>query len=222
MVLLFLIVSMRSLVRPLLVFVPTVLGLLWSLPLGGALLGPLSPIAISAAAMLIGMGVDFAIHYLAPLPGPAALAGARAGGGTLSPPAQPAPHGRDDDDGGRVRGVLVSHFEGLRRLRGLLVLGLCGAFAATLVALPMLLLLLPAGRRRERSPVVAACERITGLARRLAGCRGDPGHGARAACWCCWCAGCRSSPIRRNCARPRSTRSCWRSKTRSASRPPPW
>lgn len=57
--------TLRSVFRPLLVLLPVGLGVFCSLPIGAALAGPLTPLAISAAAILIGLGVDFPIHWIA-------------------------------------------------------------------------------------------------------------------------------------------------------------
>ncbi len=56
--------STRSLLTPHLYLVPVVVGVLWAFGLGGPLLSPLSPLAVSAAAILMGLGVDASIHYL--------------------------------------------------------------------------------------------------------------------------------------------------------------
>ncbi|KAA3611761.1 MAG: hypothetical protein DWQ01_06670 [Planctomycetota bacterium] len=63
LVFLFLFLSTRSLWLPILWVVPTLFALLWTLGFAGFSLPPLSPLAISAAAVLLGLGVDFAIHY---------------------------------------------------------------------------------------------------------------------------------------------------------------
>jgi predicted exporter len=160
MVLLFLVCSMRSLLRPLLVLAPTALALSWSLPLGGAVLGPLSPIAISAAAMLIGLGVDFAVHYVAHYQEHRTSLGHAASvelcHRQLGRPLTAAMTTT-------VAGFAAfgwSRFDGLRGFAGLLTLGLLAAFAATLLAVPLLLLIMPAPRRPDRSAIVAACGRI--------------------------------------------------------------
>ena len=60
----FLALSMRRLLDPILVFIPVLLAISWALPLGGAILGPLTALTVSSAAILVGLGVDFTIHYL--------------------------------------------------------------------------------------------------------------------------------------------------------------
>jgi predicted RND superfamily exporter protein len=53
----------RSLFAAHLVFVPVGLAIAGSLALGGAVFGPLTPIVVSAAAILIAQGIDFPVHY---------------------------------------------------------------------------------------------------------------------------------------------------------------
>lgn len=53
----------RSLIAAHLVFVPVLLATAGSLALGGELLGPLTPVVASAAAILIAQGIDFPMHY---------------------------------------------------------------------------------------------------------------------------------------------------------------
>ena len=63
LLLLFLSFSTRSLFLPAALCFPIGLSVLWSLAWGGALLGPLTPLAVGSAAILMGIGFDFAIHY---------------------------------------------------------------------------------------------------------------------------------------------------------------
>lgn len=56
---------MGSLLAAPLVLLPTLLAVVWALPLGGFLFGPFNVIAVGAAAVLVGLGVDFSIHFLA-------------------------------------------------------------------------------------------------------------------------------------------------------------
>ena len=63
LVMLFLMISSRSFLLPHLYLIPVLIANLWALGFGGALLGPLTPLALSSAAILTGLGVDFAIHY---------------------------------------------------------------------------------------------------------------------------------------------------------------
>jgi uncharacterized protein len=53
----------RSLLAAHLVFVPVGLAIATSLAVGGGVFGPLTPIVMGAAAILIAQGVDFPVHY---------------------------------------------------------------------------------------------------------------------------------------------------------------
>ncbi|RPH38482.1 MAG: hypothetical protein EHM91_13860, partial [Planctomycetota bacterium] len=53
----------RSLMAAHLVFVPVALAVATSLSVGGWVFGPLTPIVMGAAAILIAQGVDFPVHY---------------------------------------------------------------------------------------------------------------------------------------------------------------
>lgn len=64
LLLLFFLLSTRSFVLPHLYLIPTGLAVFWTMGYGGLLLGPMTPLAVSAAAILCGLGVDFSIHYL--------------------------------------------------------------------------------------------------------------------------------------------------------------
>jgi len=57
--------SMRGLRLPLLVQVPAALSIAWAVPLASACFGPLPAVAVAAVAVLLGLGVDFAIHFAA-------------------------------------------------------------------------------------------------------------------------------------------------------------
>ncbi len=59
----FLVISTRSLYLSLALHLPVGLATLWALGYGGLMLGPLTPLAVSSAAILMGMGMDFSIHY---------------------------------------------------------------------------------------------------------------------------------------------------------------
>lgn len=64
LLLLALMLSTRSWLIPHLYVLPTLVAVLWALGLGGVALGPLSPLAVSGAAILMGLGVDFCIHHV--------------------------------------------------------------------------------------------------------------------------------------------------------------
>jgi len=63
-VMLFLAWFTRSWMLPAFVFVPVTLAILWGLAYGSAILGPLSPIALSMAAIIAGLGTDYPIYLL--------------------------------------------------------------------------------------------------------------------------------------------------------------
>jgi predicted exporter len=63
-VLLFLAWFTRSWTLPVFVFVPVVLAILWALAYGSAVLGPLTPIAMSMVAIVAGLGTDYPIYLL--------------------------------------------------------------------------------------------------------------------------------------------------------------
>src|SRR5579859_856100 len=63
-VLLFLAWFTRSWTLPAFVFVPVVLAIVWGLAYGTALLGPLTPIAMSMTAIVAGLGTDYPIYLL--------------------------------------------------------------------------------------------------------------------------------------------------------------
>jgi len=53
----------RSLLAAHLVFIPVILASAGALALGGEVFGPLTPIVVSAAAILIAQGIDFPVHF---------------------------------------------------------------------------------------------------------------------------------------------------------------
>lgn len=62
LVMLFLMLSARSFLLPHLYLAPVLVAIVWALGFGSAILGPLTPLALSSAAILTGLGVDFALH----------------------------------------------------------------------------------------------------------------------------------------------------------------
>lgn len=63
LVMLYLHLLTRSLWLPFFLVVPLGVATVSGLALGGLLLGPMTPLVISVAAMLIGLGIDFPIHF---------------------------------------------------------------------------------------------------------------------------------------------------------------
>jgi predicted exporter len=146
----------RSLLLPLALLAPVLLGGLWALGIAAVSFGPLTPLAVSSAAILMGLGVDAAIHYHQVWRAERPL--------TDATQAIVRTHER------LARGLLATtltsacafltfgfgSFHGLRGFGFLLALGLSCALLATLVVLPLVLL-------RWRAPVLhtAHAERRT-------------------------------------------------------------
>jgi len=136
---LFLLVAMRRVGIAILVLLPIALAVYWTLPLAGAVLGPLTLLTIGAAAILVGLGVDFTIHYLV----------SYLGHRRRSPHAQALEQTSTTVGRPLVASMLTTvaafsvlafaHFSGLRVFGLLLAAGLFLALASTLVSLPLLL-----------------------------------------------------------------------------------
>ncbi len=163
LILLFLAISTRSFLRAHIYLAPIALAVLWALGYGSALLGPLTPLAISSAAILIGLGVDFSIHYAGRLEEEAAAhdwnkAVERAHIGT----------GRAILAGmattvAAFLSFCFGSFPGLFSFGVLLAMGLIFSFIATLSLLPLLRL----GPRRDRDsigPIIRAAGFLTSSA----------------------------------------------------------
>lgn len=146
-----------------LVLMPTVLAVVWALPLGSVLFGPFNVIAVGAAAVLIGLGVDFGIHFLARYAAErqgaphaaAVLASARGVGlpillGALT-------------TCGAFLSLALGEFGGLAGFGALLSLGLGLAVLLVFVCMPIMLGWRGAAALRPpRSSVAAALERWAG------------------------------------------------------------
>ncbi len=135
----YLAITLRSLGRPLLLIAPTAVAVLWMLGYGGALLSPLNPLAIAAAALLTGLGVDFAIHYAArfaeerarlDLEAATLVTAERTGHALLLGLLT---------DVGAFLSLGVGSWAGVRAFGLLLALGLVSAYVATLLLMPLLL-----------------------------------------------------------------------------------
>jgi uncharacterized protein len=166
---LFLAVSTRSLRLPHLYLVPVLVAVLWALGYGGAWLGPLTPLAVSGAAILMGLGVDFALHYLDRYrherPGADhATAVERAHVGT-----GPALLLGLATTVIAFLSVSSGSFPGLLGFGLLLSLGLVAAWLATLCLAPLLARALPVPRRRPPVPLV-----VQGARRLVASRAGRP------------------------------------------------
>jgi len=165
---LYLSLSMRSLLRPVLLTLVVLLSVTWTLAYGGALLGPLSPVAVSAAATLIGLGDDFGIHFLA------RFDEERRARGHVEALVAAARRTARPILGAMLTTVAaflslgLSSFQGLRSFGVLLAGGLGLAFLSTYGVLPLLLPARPVPPRpRGFGPVVGACRRIAGSRLRL-------------------------------------------------------
>jgi len=62
---LYLALALRNLVLPLVVLLPPGIAILWALPAGSLLAGPFNVLAVGAAAVLLGLGDDFSMHFFA-------------------------------------------------------------------------------------------------------------------------------------------------------------
>ncbi len=63
LVLLFLTLFSRKLLTPFLLILPVGLSILLGLSLGQTILGPLTPLVVSASAILVAQGIDFPVHF---------------------------------------------------------------------------------------------------------------------------------------------------------------
>ncbi|HEX7900204.1 MAG TPA: MMPL family transporter [Planctomycetota bacterium] len=61
----FLVWFTRSFIGAHLIVLPVAMAIVWTLALGGLLLGPLTPLVVSAAAILVAQGLDFPLHFFA-------------------------------------------------------------------------------------------------------------------------------------------------------------
>ena len=163
LIFLYLAAATRSFRLPHLLVLPIGLAILWALAFGGALLGPLTPLAVSAAAILIGLGVDFTIHYTR------RYRVERMAG---------SDHSRAIERTGVTTGRAIfagltttlaaflcfglGSFRGLQTFGFLLAIGLGAAFVATMVLLPLLLSVIRLPERSEPE------SRVIGFARALA------------------------------------------------------
>jgi len=144
----------RSFLVPHLYVAPVALAVVWALGFGGAALGPLTPLAVSGAAILMGLGIDFSIHYLDRYreerrvrPHPEAVRSAHLGTGRallLSMATTIA----------AFAAIALGSFSGLSSFGFLLSIGIVCAWLLTLSVAP--LLASRAGTRGRTPPVPAA------------------------------------------------------------------
>jgi uncharacterized protein len=159
----YLVWTMRGLRLPLLVQLPAALSIVWAVPLGSALFGPLPTVAVAAVAVLCGLGVDFAIHYAAryrharlQLDHDAAVRQVQRA---------TVPELLIDMATTAVTFVAIGggQLPGLASFGWLLALGLCASVVVTTTALPVLLRFAGDRRDPERSWLAAAADRWLGL-----------------------------------------------------------
>lgn len=158
-ILLFLAFSTRSLRLPHLLLLPSALAVLWALGFGGLLLGPLSPLAVSAAAILIGLGIDYSIHFSGRYAEAASTSG-HARSLTITRTSLRVPIlGAMLTSAAAFLSVSFGSIPGLRSLGLLLAGGLAFALILTWYLLPIGLRALPAGKRpppTARIPILAS------------------------------------------------------------------
>lgn len=152
LVLLFLTLSLRSLLLPHVLLLPVGVAVLWTLGFGGLALGPLTPLALSSAAILTGLGVDFGIHLCERwreerLRGDEQRATrvsiVRTGRGLVAGMLT---------SGAAFLSFATSSIPGLVAFGALLALGLASALLVTLLLTPLLLERLDAGRSPHEAP----------------------------------------------------------------------
>jgi predicted RND superfamily exporter protein len=130
----------RSWLSPHLVMIPVVVAIVWALGYGSAVLGPLTPLAMSMAAIVAGLGNDYPIHLLtrfrierrgrgredAIVRGQVGLSRAFVGAASTTM--------------GGFLVLVLSQFPGLRQFGLLVFLGFTLSVVAALVLFPVLLL----------------------------------------------------------------------------------
>jgi len=155
----YLVVAMRGLRLPLLVQLPAALSIVWAVPFAAACLGPLPAVAVAAVAVLLGLGVDFAIHFAARYR-EARLAADHAAAVRIVQ-RRTAPELTIDMATTAVTFLAVGFGQsgGLSTFGWLLAIGLAGSVLLTLTALPLLLRWAGARRDPERSLLASLADR---------------------------------------------------------------
>ena len=153
----------RNLTAAHLVFVPVVMATAGALATGGLVFGALTPIVVSAAAILIAQGIDFPVHFFcryrkerASLDRDGALHAAQVG------MARPFA-GIAATTLAAFLALLVSRFPGIRQFGFVLAVGIVLCLAAALLLFPVLLTAVDRriGRASERTPwIVRGAEAI--------------------------------------------------------------
>lgn len=159
--------SLRSLFVSLCSVLPVGLAAYCAIAVAGSVFGPLTPVAIAAAAVLLGLGVDFSIHYLVHY----------ADHRSAHPHAQAASLTRRSVGAPLVVGMTTTvvaflslafgRFQGLAGFGMVLAIGMVLALLATLFVLPLLLGVVRQPVPRPRNSAIAGA-----LQRLSAGSRG--------------------------------------------------
>lgn len=174
LVFLFLCWFARSAVTPHFLVAPLALAIALGLGLGGWILGPLTPIALSAAAILIAQGIDFPVHFFSRFRAERAHA-ARDEAIERSQLSLGRPFlGAAATTLAAFLTLLAARFPGFRQLGTLLSIGFALALAASLTLFPVLL------RAADRF-VRPAAETTPWLVRRAAAIAALPAGRAAAA-----------------------------------------
>ncbi len=139
LVLLFLCWFTRSWVAPHFLLAPLGLALALGLGLGGWILGPLTPIAVSSAAILIAQGIDFPVHFLSRFRAERARAGRDEAIASSQVSLGPPFLGAAATTMAAFLALLASRFPGFRQLGTMLSIGFALALAASVTLLPVLL-----------------------------------------------------------------------------------
>ena len=168
----------RSLVVPAFLLAPLALAIAAGLAFGGAILGPLTPLAVTSAAILVAQGIDFPVHFFSRFreerrtrPREEAIVASQ---GSLGRPFL----GAAATTMAAFGALLLSHFPGFRQFGFLLFVSFALCLVAAMTLFPALLLfadrfvrpgrettpwLVRFGARRPR-PAIAALLVLAGLA----------------------------------------------------------
>jgi uncharacterized protein len=135
----FLVWFTRSFIGAHLIVLPVAMAIVWTLALGGFLLGPLTPLVVSAAAILVAQGIDFPVHFFARFRAERAtrehLEAVEATGRQIARPM----FGGVTTTLAAFAAMLLSRFPGFRQFGLLLLIGLTLCVLAALFVFPALL-----------------------------------------------------------------------------------
>jgi hypothetical protein len=139
----------RSAVAPLVLLLPAALAIAATLAIGGLLLGPLTPLAVSGAAILIAQGVDFSIHLFSRFRQERRAFGAEEAAGRAARALGRPLFGAAATTMAAFLALLLSCFPGFRQFGILLAIGLGLCLVFSLALLPVLLLRIRAASDRR-------------------------------------------------------------------------